>query len=73
MIRSYKLVGPNEPLKGPNEQFQRRELLFPPYGILARPIFFFKNALDVSGFHNPEWCFPLLKGEKISYEFFRIS
>ena len=39
---------------------------------LARPIFS-KNALDFSGFRNPEWCFSLLKGEKMSYEFFQIT
>jgi len=39
---------------------------------LTRPIFFSKNTFDVFGFHNLEWCFPLLKGEKMSYEFFRI-
>jgi len=43
-----------------------------PMGFLARPIFS-KNVLDVSGFRNPEWCFLLLKGEKMSYEFFQIS
>jgi len=40
--------------------FYHWELLFPPYGILARPIFFSKNAFEVSGFHNPNWSFPLL-------------
>ena len=25
---------------------------------------FFKDVLEVSGFYNPEWCFPLLKGQK---------
>jgi len=44
---------------------------FHPMAFLACPIFS-KNALDVSGFYNPEWCFPLLKGEKISYGFFWI-
>jgi len=49
-------------------------ITFSTYGILAHHAFFFpsKNALEVSGFYNPERCFPLLKGEKMSYEFFQI-
>jgi len=33
----------------------------------SRALFFSKNALEVFGFHNLEWCFALLKGEKMSY------
>jgi len=61
---------------GPNPNSQRVLFQTITFSILwssrASYIFFFKNALDVSGFHNPEWCFPLLNGKKMSYEFFRI-
>ena len=37
----------------------------------ARSIFS-KNVFEIFGIYNPERCFPLLKGEKMSYGFFQI-